>query len=49
MYHGVIFGLHENIIISETIHDRSEVTIEHTLEVIVAYSVKQKPPPISHE
>jgi len=27
----------ENIIISETIHDRGEITIEHTLEVMVAH------------
>jgi len=31
---------------SETTHDRGEVTIEHTVEVMVAQSAKQKPPPL---
>jgi hypothetical protein len=30
IYHySVISGLHENIIISETTHDRGDITIEH--------------------
>jgi len=44
-----ISGLQENIFILETIHKRGEVTIEHTLEVMVAHSEKQKSPPISHD
>ena len=29
-HHDVISGLQENVIISETVHDRGEVTIEHS-------------------
>ena len=32
------FGLHENIINSETKHDRGEVTIEHKKELVVNFS-----------
>ena len=37
-YHDVISGLQENVIISETVHDKGKVTIEHLKEVGVVHS-----------
>ena len=34
----VIFGLQENLSISETVYDRSEISTEHNLETIVGLS-----------
>ena len=37
-HHDVISGLQENLIISDTMHDRGEVTKEHKQEVMVTLS-----------
>ena len=37
-HHDLISGLQENVIISETVHDRNKVTIEHKQETIIVLS-----------